>query len=275
MRRVTLESALGTGGAVTLEWIDHDVDGLLVREARDAAVAAEHGRVLLVHGALHGWWAFERWMPVLARAGWTPLAMSLPNHTGSRAVPARYYLRLNPADYADDVLAVLEHAAPRAAVLGHSMGGLVAQLVAERHPVSGLVLVSSVGPGQLGRMRTTPYPVDRPVTVSRDHVREQWFRHISETALDSVMARLSPESPTVINAYSDGSVHVDTASIRCPVLVVGPEEDRSPVHDARRVAELYGVPPLLVPDVGHDMMLEDAGLHVAATIAAWLDTHAR
>ncbi|GAB2745857.1 alpha/beta fold hydrolase [Streptomyces bullii] len=259
---------------MTLEWINHDVDGLLVREARDAAVA-DHGRVLLIHGALHGWWAFERWMPVFARAGWTALAMSLPNHAGSRAVAARDYLRLTPQDYADAALAVLERTAPRAAVLGHSMGGLVAQLVAERSSLSGLVLVSSVGPGRLGRMRSTPYPTDRPVTVSRDHVREQWFRHVSEAAMDSVMARLSPESPTVINAYSDGSVHVDTASIRCPVLVVGPEEDRSPVHDARDIAELYGVAPLLVPDVGHDMMLEDAGLHVASTIAAWLDTHAR
>lgn len=185
------------------------------------------------------------------------------------------YLALTPADYAADVLRVLDHVAPRAALLGHSMGGLVAQLVAERYPLRALVLVSSVGPGQLGPMRTMRYPTDRPVTVSRDQAREQWFHHISEAALDAVMARLSPESPTVVNAYSDGSIHVDTDSIHCPVLVVGPEEDRSPVHDARRIADLYGVTPLLVPDVGHDMMLEDAGLHIASAIAAWLDTRAR
>jgi hypothetical protein len=102
---------------VALEWTDYDVNGLLVRKARDPGVAEEHGRILLVPGALHGWWAFERWMPVLARTGWTPLAMSLPNHTGSRAATMDY-LAFTPADYAADVLAALDHVAPQAALLG-------------------------------------------------------------------------------------------------------------------------------------------------------------
>ncbi|QMU76968.1 alpha/beta hydrolase [Streptacidiphilus sp. PB12-B1b] len=257
-----------------LEWTDLDVDGLLVRRARDPAVVQERGCVVLVPGSLHGWWAFERWMPVFARAGWTPLSMSFPNHTGSRTVATGEYLSLTPADYAADLLAVLDRAGPGTALLGHSMGGLVAQLAAQQSPPSALVLVSAVGPGQLGAMRAAPYPIDRPVMVSRDQAREQWFHHLPEAALDTVMGRLRPESPAVVNAYSDGSIHIDTGSITCPVLVVGPENDRSPVHDVRRIAELYGVTPVLVPGVGHDMMLEDAGQHTACAIAEWLNGYA-
>ena len=260
---------------VALEWTNHDVDGLLVREVRDPAVIEEQGRIVLVPGSLHGWWAFERWMPMFAESGWTALAMSLPNHTGSRALADAEYLARTPEDYATDVLTVLDHAAPPAVLLGHSMGGLVAQLVAERHPLAALVLVSSVGPGQLGPMRSTSYPTDRPVTITREEAREQWFQHISEADLDTVMARLSPESPTVVNDYSAGTIYIDTGSIHCPVLVVGPEKDHTPVHDTRSVASLYGVTPVLVPDVGHDLMLEDAGLPTASTITHWLDGHAR
>ncbi|MFD4413515.1 alpha/beta fold hydrolase [Streptomyces sp. NPDC058476] len=267
------EEARCAGGAMALRWTDHDVQGLLVREARDSEAGEERGKILLVPGSLHGSWAFERWMPGLARSGWTPLAMSFVNHTGSRDVSAEEYLALTPAHYADAVMTVLESLAGHGAVLlGHSMGGLVAQIVAQHYRLKALVLVSSVGPGQLGPIRATPFPTDRPVTVSRAQARDQWFHNISDRALDSVIARLSPESPSVINAYSDGSTHIDTGAIRCPVLVVGPDEDRSPVHDARRIAGLYGVTPLLIPDVGHDMMLEDGGQTAASAITSWLCT---
>lgn len=91
--------------------------------------------------------------------------------------------------------------------------------------------------------------------------------------MDAVMTRVSPEPPSVVNAYSDGSVHVDTRAVRCPVLVVGPQEDRTPVHDARRIAELYGVRPLLVPEVGHSMMLEDeASTSLRPSFSGWTPT---
>ncbi|MGW4561160.1 alpha/beta fold hydrolase [Streptomyces sp. NPDC004561] len=253
-----------------LQWVNHEVDGLLVREARDVRVR-QRGYIVMVHGAQQGWWVFERWIPVFARSGWTALALSLPNHTGSRVLPRPAFVSLTIMDYVREVLRVVDRLAPRPVLLGHSMGGLLAQMVAERMTPEALVLVSSVGPGQLGAMRTTVFAPDEPVVYSRDQIRERWFHHITEAAMDAVMARVSPESPAVVNAYSDGSVRVDTRAVHCPVLVVGPQEDRTPVHDARRIADLYGVRPLLVPGVGHSMMLEDDGVPIASTIAEWLD----
>ncbi|MGV9993177.1 alpha/beta hydrolase [Streptomyces sp. NPDC003374] len=243
---------------------------MLVREASDPLVA-QRGTIVMIHGAQQGWWVFERWIPVLVDSGWTCLALSLPHHTGSRTLPRETFLSLTLMDYVDDVLRVLDRLAPGAVLLGHSMGELLAQLVAARVRTEVLVLVSTVGPGRLGAMRKTPLPPDEPVMYSRDRIRAWWFHRITETALDAVMERVGPEPPPVVDGYSDGSALVDTRAVHCPVLVIGPQEDRTPVHDAHRIADLYGVRPLLVPGVGHTMMLEDEGVHVASVVAEWLD----
>jgi len=71
-----------------------------------------------------------------------------PPATRCAAVPDRCF---RPVDYADDVLALLDaEQVARAAIVGHSVGTLVAQEIALDHPsrVTRLVLVSTAADGQ-------------------------------------------------------------------------------------------------------------------------------
>ncbi len=99
--------------------------------------------VLLVHG-----WMFPsdlNWLHTygpLQRAGYRVLAMDLRGHGRGLRSADRFRL----ADCADDAAEVLRALAlPPALVVGYSMGGPVAQLLARRHPdqVAGFVLCAT------------------------------------------------------------------------------------------------------------------------------------
>ena len=108
-------------------------------------------RVLLLHGwAFDSLTAWHRLIPLLAGEA-RVLAVDLRGHGKSDRIRGRFSVE----DLADDVAAVLDALGPgRYTVVGYSLGGLVAQALARRHParVERLVLAATAtrlrrGPG--------------------------------------------------------------------------------------------------------------------------------
>jgi pimeloyl-ACP methyl ester carboxylesterase len=243
---------------------DRETGGIFFKEVSPIKPGQDLPPILMVHGACHGWWAFEKWLPYFAAKGWRSYALSLRNHTGSYDVPPAEYLRLTVNDYVEDVLSVLNRLDAPPVLLGHSMGGIVAQKTAERTDLRALALICSVGPGQLGSMRD-PLPLDHGILPARSAVREMWFHQIDEKSLDAVYRRLVPESPSVINEYSSG-ITVNRDAISRPVVVVSAEHDGSAVHRGSVLADFYRTEHIVIPESGHDMMLGPEALRAAAII---------
>jgi pimeloyl-ACP methyl ester carboxylesterase len=95
--------------------------------------------IVLVHGAYHGSWCWNLLKPELERHGHRVVAPDLPVSDPTARL----------ADYADVVVGAMAPDRP-AVVVGHSMGGIVIPLVAERRPVARLVFLAAFVP-QPGR----------------------------------------------------------------------------------------------------------------------------
>jgi pimeloyl-ACP methyl ester carboxylesterase len=248
---------------------EYAVDGLFVKGISRIEPTCQNTPILMVHGACHGWWAYRKWLPFFAAAGWRVYSMSLRNHSGSYSVPEETYQKLAVDDYAEDVLKVLAWIDQPAILIGHSMGGITVQKAAEQANLRALILLASVGPGQLGAIRN-PLPLDKTFMFSPKQARDIWFYKIDDPSFNAIYQQLVPESVSVINHYSTGALTIDRSKIRCPVFVIGAEHDRTVVHNFQSIAEFYHGDRLLVPDAGHDFMLEAAAIDVAIGINHWL-----
>jgi pimeloyl-ACP methyl ester carboxylesterase len=97
---------------------------------------------VLVHGAWHGRWCWERLQAELSRRGHETVAMDLPVADG----------RATFVDYRDAVLAAWPSGAASdgAVLVGHSLGAMVVPLVAAMRPVSASVYLCPVVPNVAG-----------------------------------------------------------------------------------------------------------------------------
>ncbi len=96
--------------------------------------------IVMAHGAFCGGWAFERFRTPFEAAGFEVLAPDLRGH-GQRE-PDAAVVGVSMADYAADIAALCDDLPEPPVLLGHSMGGLVAQLAARRAKVRALVLLA-------------------------------------------------------------------------------------------------------------------------------------
>lgn len=103
--------------------------------------------VLLLHGIGGGRAIWAGSVAALAAAGFDAIAVDLPGYGGSQASPAGGVEHM-----ADAVVATLDALGlERAAVVGHSMGGLVAQEIAVRAPARLAALVLACTSPAFGR----------------------------------------------------------------------------------------------------------------------------
>jgi len=114
--------------------------------AVSSAGRADRGRLLLVHGFGGAKEDFADWIDPLTATGWEVVAYDQRGHGESSGGEQTFSLQI----FVDDLLALVDELKwDRFVLLGHSMGGMVAQLVALAvpHRLAGLILMdTSHGP---------------------------------------------------------------------------------------------------------------------------------
>lgn len=253
--------------------------GDLLLDHAPARGAARPLPLLLVHGMHGGSWYLENYLKAAAATGWDTWAVNLRGHWGSRPVPDLG--RVSVLDYVEDVRDCLRALGP-AAVLGHSMGGLVAQKIAEEGAVPAAVFLTSAPPRGilvlrwrvLSRMWRYAGAVlgSRPFQPSPDDAAALIANRLSRETQRQLYPKLVPESGRAARELALGSVRVDASRVRCPLLVVGAEHDAiTSAGIQRKIAAKYGATYLEAAGHAHMLMLEDGWEGPFKAILSWLD----
>lgn len=228
--------------------------------------------LLLVHGLGHGAWCWENWVDAAVEAGYPTHAVSLRGHAGSAG-------RLRTAtvgDYVSDVLRTAATLTEPPVLVGHSMGGLVAQLALARSRFRAGVLVAPVPPhpalgSLLSVARRHPSDALRMVAFMSLPLRASYlFERLDDDAARRHCDRTGPESPL---AQYQLLLHrrPGRPAGGAPVLVLGTPEDRLvPIGDVRRTARRYGARLEEFPGTGHDLMLDEGWQEPFAAMDRWL-----
>ena len=230
--------------------------------------------ILFVHGLAHGAWIWrEHWMQAAADRGFPVYAVSLRGHgdSGGRTKLGRTLLR----HYVHDVMQTITELPQPPVLVGHSMGALVSQLVADRYQPRGLALLTPA-PIQ-GAAYVLPKLIRRrPAAAAKVLVggtlplgAEQLFIGLDEVTAARYVDRLGKESPW---AQYELLLPHRIGPVRCPVLVVGTPDDRVvDVAAVEETAAAYGVDPIWLPGIGHDLMLDAGWEKALGVVLDWVD----
>ena len=234
--------------------------------------------ILLIHGILATGWYFEKYQRFLAALGYPSYAVNLRGRAESR--PAPMVGRITMADFVTDALDAAR-AIGRPVVIGHSMGGLIAQRLAEENASDATVLlapapprgISITRPGlMLRQLRHLPALVlSRPLVPGEGDTTAIVLNRVPPAERDALYARFIPDSGRAARDISLGAVRVDERKVRRPMLVVSGLDDRFVAPAVvRRVAVKYGAPCWQYPANAHFLIWEPGWDRILADVEAWI-----
>jgi pimeloyl-ACP methyl ester carboxylesterase len=237
-----------------------------------------HPPVLFIHGYFADARVWADWLPFFAARGFPAYAVNLRGRAGSK--PGVNLGRVSLDDFADDAALVARHVGAEV-IVGHSMGGLVAQQLASRGIGRAAVLVTPAPPRgivlwnpRLMRKQLKHLPsvmMSRVVPPDLGVLRELALNRVPPDMQATSLAMLVPDSGAAGREMSITGVSVDRAAVTATLLVIAAEDDRFiPLPVVRRIATRYGAELRVVPKHGHMIVIEPGWQALADEIIAWI-----
>jgi pimeloyl-ACP methyl ester carboxylesterase len=215
--------------------------------------------IFMIHGMWVGPWFWDNYVDLFGQAGYRCVAPTLRFHDMDPAAePDPRLGATSLLDYAEDLEREIRALGTQPIIMGHSMGGLLAQIVGSRGLAKALVLL---GPAPPAGNRMLLHP---SVLRSFWSGQTKWafwgkpFRQTFEEAVYSMLHLLPPDEQREAYGrlvYESGraaseigywfidprrAARVEESDVTCPVLVVGASEDRiTPAQITRWVARKY------------------------------------
>ncbi len=255
---------------------------------------------------IHGLWllpsSWDRWAKVFKEAGYAPLTPGWPDDPQTVEEAQQHpevFAHKTIKQVADHFEGVIRKLTKNPAVIGHSFGGLIAQIVAGRGcaavtvaidpapfrgvlplPISSLKSASPVLGNPRNRSRAVPLTYDQFRYAFANAVTEKEAKSLYEKyAVPASGAPLFQAAAANLNPWTEAKVDTKNPD-RGPLLVVSGQKDHTvpwAIANAscKREKRNEGVTEIVeVPDRGHSLTIDGGWREVADTALAFVQRFA-
>ncbi len=246
----------------------------------------------MIHGMWCGGWYWENYKKFFEAKGYHCITPTLRFHDMAPKDPPNPKLGTTSLlDYAEDLEKEINRLEALPILMGHSMGGLLAQILGNRGLAKALVLLTPAAPHGI-------------IALSPSVIRSFWsclmrwgfwkkpMRQTFNEAVYSMLQLLTVEEQKKLFSkfvyesaraaceigfwFLDprGAARVDESKVTCPVLVIGAVQDKiTPVSVARKVADKYRDVSTYkeLTNHAHWVVGEPGWQGIAEYISDWLD----
>ena len=210
---------------------------------------------------IHGMWSkpsvWDSFKQQMQSQGHTVHCPALPYHESLEAQQGSAIGEVSLQRYIDFVLEYVQSLEQPITLVGHSMGGMIAQSVAARVALKRLILLNPAAPAKVMAFRPSVLRLfffhltkwgfwRKPVKLSWEEARWGVYNHVPEKDALRHYADQVPESGRAAAQIAfwfldpQRTTVVDFKRVSCPVLVVGAEHDRIvPASVCRAIAGRY------------------------------------
>ncbi len=242
--------------------------------------------IIMVHGAFCGGWTFEDFRIPFEAEGYRVLTPDLRGHgaNASRAAVASASM----SDFASDIAALIRAEPTPPILIGHSMGGLVAQMAAAKAPVSALVLLAPSAPwgvqggsmeeagSAFGLYALGPFWA-QAVEPDKFVAKLYSLGRMDEASGRRVYDRMTAESGKALfetlNWWLDPfmTTSVNASAIKAPVFVAAGGKDLiHPPATVRQTAKRLGAGVHVFAEMSHWLIGEPGWEEVVDACLSWL-----
>ena len=236
--------------------------------------------ILLVHGAFCHAGHFGGWVRALTKAGFECHAPSLPGHWPSNSSALA---SLTLSDYLGSIRRTAATLSAPPIVIGHSMGGLLAQHLAATAPCAALVCVASAPPWMvIPQFRALPFLVQqmpailagRPIRADERALRDLALHDLSEQEQNELVRTFGTESGHALRAMILGLARMPGRRFQGPVLCLSGSQDRIIANRiSKAIACYYSARHETFAKRGHWLIAPSAEGEIVVTIIRWLREH--
>jgi len=248
--------------------------------------------IVMIHGMWGGGWNWENYQKFFEGKGYHCLTPTLRFHDVDPKAPPHPQLGTTSLlDYAEDLEKEIGKLDTLPILMGHSMGGLLAQILGSRGLAKALVLLAPASPHGIMALKPSVIRSFWSGLTKWGFWRKPMRQTFAEAVYSTMHLLTAEEQKRLFDRYvyesgraayeigfwfldRKGAAKVDASRVTCPVLVIAGAQDRiSPASVTRKVAEKYKAVSTYreLPNHAHWLIVEPSWQEITEYISDWLN----